>query len=40
MIVATGERRKVMDGASFVRIGRGGMLFYAKAGTVYTGTVR
>ena len=36
VIVATGERRKVMDGASFVRIGPGGMLFYAKAGTVYT----
>ena len=34
VIVATGERRKVMEGASFVRIGPDGMLFYAKGGTV------
>ena len=35
VIVATGERREVMEGASFVRVGQGGQLFYAKAGTVY-----
>ena len=35
VIVATGERRKVMDGASFVRVLEGGFLAYAKAGTVH-----
>ena len=35
VIVATGERRKVMEGASFVRVWPGGLLIYAKAGTVY-----
>ena len=35
VIVATGERRNVMEGASFVRVLPGGWLVYAKAGTVY-----
>jgi serine/threonine protein kinase/dipeptidyl aminopeptidase/acylaminoacyl peptidase len=35
VIVATGERRKVMEGASFVRVIPGGFLLYAKAGTVF-----
>jgi len=35
VIVATGERRKVMDGASFVRVGPDGLLFYARASNLY-----
>ncbi len=35
LIVATGERRKVMEGASFVRVLPGGYLLYAKSGTVF-----
>ncbi len=35
VIVATGERRHVMEGASFVRVLPGGFLAYAKAGIVY-----
>ncbi|HEX5215102.1 MAG TPA: protein kinase [Vicinamibacterales bacterium] len=35
VIVATGERRAVMEGASFVRVLSNGSLLYAKGGTLY-----
>ena len=35
LIVATGERRTVMEGASFVRVLPHGLLAYAKAGTLF-----
>ena len=35
VIVATGERRQVMEGAAFVRVLPSGHLLYAKAGVVY-----
>ena len=35
VIVATGERRRVMEGASFVRVLPAGFLIYAKTGTLF-----
>ena len=35
VIVATGERRTVLDGAGFVRVLPDGLLAYAKAGTLF-----
>ena len=37
---ATGERRQVMDGASFVRVMSGGQLLFARAGTLYVVPIR